>query len=87
MSPLEILGVLSALMTLSAFVANEWEKLSADSILYDAMNFIASIGLFSYAYHLGAVPFMLTNTVWGIVSGADVLRYLLKRKGLKKRRK
>jgi hypothetical protein len=87
MSPLEILGVLSALMTLSAFVANEWGKLDAESILYDVLNFLAAIGLFTYAYHLSAIPFMLTNAVWGLVSGVDVVRYLIKGKGLKRRRK
>ena len=87
MDSIEILGVLSAFMTLSAFVANEWGTLSAESILYDAMNFVASIGLFTYAYHLDAIPFMLNNAVWGIVSGIDVARYLVKGKGLKKRRK
>jgi len=87
MNPIEILGVLSALMTLSAFVANEWGKLSAESFTYDALNFLAAIGLFTYAYHLDAVPFLLTNAVWGIVSGVDVARYLLKGSGLKRRQK
>ncbi len=87
MSPIELLGIFSALMTLSAFVANEWGKLSAESILYDVLNFLAAIGLFAYAYHLDAIPFMLTNAVWGIVSGIDVARYLVKGKGLKKRRR
>lgn len=87
MSAIEILGVLSALMTLSAFVANEWGKLSAESVLYDLLNFVAAVGLFAYAYHIGAIPFMLTNAVWGIVSGVDVVRYLAKGRGLKRRRK
>lgn len=74
-------------MTLSAFVANEWGKLSAESILYDVLNFMASFGLFMYAYHLDAIPFMLTNAVWGLVSGVDVVKYVVARKGLKRRRK
>ena len=87
MSPIEIVGILSALMTLCAFVANEWGKLSAESILYDTLNLFAAVGLFAYAWYLDAVPFMLTNAVWGIVSGVDVVKYLVRGQGLKSRRK
>ncbi len=87
METIEILGVLSALLTLSAFVANEWGKLSAESFWYDFLNLVASIGLLTYAIHADAVPLILTNAVWGIVSGIDVIKYLFRRKGLKRRRK
>ena len=72
-----LLGILSALLTLSAFIANEYGKLSADSIWYDTINFVSGLGLFIYAYHEGVLPFMLTNGVWALVSGIDVGRYLL----------
>lgn len=71
-------------MTLSAFVANEWGNLSAESIAYDLTNLLASIGLLIYAVHAGAIPFILTNAVWAFVSGIDVVRFLLKRKSAKK---
>ncbi len=87
MDAIEILGIACALLTLSAFVANEWGGLSANSFWYDLMNFAASVGLFVYAYNLGVIPFMLTNAVWGLVSGIDVAKYLLRRKGLKRRAK
>jgi hypothetical protein len=83
----EIVGICSAVMTLTAFVANEYGVLSADSITYDLLNFLSSIGLLAYAIHTGVVPFVLTNTVWGLVSGIDVAKYLLRPKGLKRRRK
>ncbi|MFZ2556166.1 MAG: hypothetical protein WAZ27_04515 [Minisyncoccia bacterium] len=87
MEPIEILGILSALLTLSAFVANEWGKLSAESFWYDLMNFVASIGLLIYAVDAWAIPFIITNAVWGLISGIDVVKYLLKSKGLKRRSK
>lgn len=87
MEAIEILGILSALMTLSAFVANEWGNLSAESFAYDLTNLLASIGLLIYAIHAGAIPFILTNAVWASVSGIDVAKYLLRRKGLKRRSK
>lgn len=79
MSNLEILGILSALLTLSAFVLNEYGKLSAESFSYDLMNFIAAVGLGVYAFSIGSLPFILTNSVWAIVSGGDVIKYLIRK--------
>lgn len=87
MEPIEILGILSALLALSAFVANEWGGLSAENFWYDFVNLVASTGLLIYAYNAGVVPFIITNAVWALVSGIDVVKYLLKPKGLKRRSK
>ena len=76
MNSVEILGIVSALLALSAFVANEYGSLSAESFWYDFMNFVSGVGLFIYAYHAGVVPFMLTNSIWAVVSGIDVVKYL-----------
>jgi hypothetical protein len=84
MDVLEILGIGSALMALYAFVGLEFGKLRARSFNYDLLNLIASVGLFIYAFRTGVVPFMLTNAVWGLVSGLDVVRHLKKRKTRKK---
>lgn len=86
MDPIEILGIGSALLALFAFVGNQYHKLKDTSFTYDFLNMISGIGLFIYAYVLGAVPFMITNTVWTIVSGIDVAKYI-RRKWLKKRGK
>lgn len=87
MAPIEILGIGSALLALVAFVGNEYGKLKAEYFWYDALNFLSAFGLFVYAYDQWVVPFMLTNSVWAFVSGIDVLRHLLKARGLKKRGK
>jgi hypothetical protein len=79
MSVLELFGIGCALLALIAFVGNEYKMLSADSFLYDLLNFVSALGLLYYAYATGAVPFMITNTVWALVSGIDVVKYLLKR--------
>ena len=78
MTPLEILGIASAILALAAFVGNEWKALSADSIWYDALNFVSALGLFYFAYRSNVLPFMITNSVWGIVSGIDVVRDLMR---------
>ena len=83
MEPIEILGIGLALRALFAYVGNEYGKLKADSFAYDFLNFLSGVGLFAYAYYEGVVPFMITNSVWALVSGIDVLKYVLK--GKKKR--
>lgn len=79
MDPVEILGILSALLALFAFVGNQYHKLSDTSFAYDFINMLSGIGLFIYAYLVGAVPFMITNSVWTIVSGIDVVKYMYKK--------
>ncbi len=80
MSVLEIIGILSALMTLSAFIMNQYGILRNDDIRYDFMNMISGIGLVIYAISINGVPFMLTNSVWAIISGIDVVKYFLKKR-------
>lgn len=80
MDPIEIVGIASAALLLFAFIANEWGKLSSESIWYDLFNCLAALGLFVYAYQLGAVPFMVTNAVWGLVSGVDMVKDLVRLK-------
>ncbi len=86
MTGLEMLGVASALVTLSAFVANEFGYLTSDDFLYDLLNMVSSMGLFTYAYSTGGVPFMITNSVWFLVSAMDVIKYLVRGKPKKRRR-
>ena len=87
MDSMEILGIASALLALYAFVANEYGALKADNFWYDFINIVSGIGLFIYAYYQGVIPFMLTNSVWALVSGIDVVKYLQRKGGLKKRGK
>ena len=84
MDPIEILGIASALLALFAFVGNQYHKLKDTSFTYDFINMISGIGLFIYAYLVGALPFMITNSVWAVVSGIDVVKYLVKKGGRRK---
>lgn len=79
MNPMEILGILSALLALVAFVGNQYGKLTNDSIWYDSLNMFSGIGLVIYALSIHGIPFILTNSVWALVSGIDVVRYFLGR--------
>ena len=84
MDSLELLGIGSALLALTAFVGNQYGKLKNDSIWYDGLNFLSGLGLVVYATYAGVIPFIITNTVWALISGVDVVRYFLRGKRLKK---
>lgn len=84
MSSLELLGFFSALLALAAFVGLEYGELAARSIVYDLLNFVAGIGLVVYALHIHGYPFVLTNSVWALVSGVDILRHLSGHPGRKR---
>ncbi len=84
MDGLEMLGILSALLALTAFIANEYGKLTNESFLYDLLNLLAGLGLVVYAISIHGVPFIITNAVWALISGVDVVRYLVKGKGRKR---
>lgn len=74
---MELLGILSAALVLSAFIANQYGWVRNDNIWYDTINLAAALGLFVYSFSISAWPFMITNAVWGVVSAIDVIRYLL----------
>ncbi len=80
MDSMELLGILSALMALVAFVGNEYHLLRADNVWYDVLNFLSAVGLFIYAFAIGGTPFLITNSVWAAVSGIDIVRWFLKRR-------
>lgn len=84
MSGIEILGIFSALLALIAFVGNQYGMLRNDDFSYDLLNFLSAIGLMAYAFSTNALPFIMTNTVWAMVSGVDVIKYIYGRFAHKK---
>ena len=83
MEILDILGIVCALVALGVFIGNQYNYLKNDGFWYDALNFVSALGLAYYAYETGATPFLLTNTVWAVISGLDVAKHPL---GIKKKR-
>lgn len=82
MTIIGILGLVSALCALFAFVANEYGYLKNDDVRYDLLNFLAGLGLVMYALSIHALPFVLVNGVWALVSGIDLIKYARKRFGI-----
>ena len=84
---LEVLGIVSALLALVAFIGIQYHKLSDTSIVYDLLNFGSGLGLVVYAYIHETTPFLITNSVWAVVSGIDVVRFATGKRRLIKRRR
>ena len=75
MSFIEIIGIVSAVVELGAFIANEYGKIENDNIWYDLINFVCGVGLTYYAMSINALPFIITNAIWALVSLGDVVKY------------
>ncbi|MEI8338265.1 MAG: hypothetical protein WCF92_03945 [bacterium] len=80
MNYLEIIGIISAVVELGAFIANQYGKIDSDNIWYDVINFVCGIGLTSYALSINALPFIITNSIWALVSFVDVAKYFFSKK-------
>ena len=73
-----IIGVLGAAIILIAFLANQFGKLTAESRLYDGLNFFGALLLVVYAYLLESYPFLVLNLVWMCSALWDLLKSILK---------
>ncbi len=74
MDIITIIGALGALIILIAFILLEIEKLSSESMWYDALNLIGGALLAYYAWLLQSWPFLVLNGIWTLVALRDVLR-------------
>lgn len=68
-----ILGIIGAGIILFAFLLNQINKLKNDDFVYDLLNFIGGLLLVAYAIVTGAIPFIILNSVWLVVSLRDLI--------------
>lgn len=80
MDLLTIFGLVMAGIALAAFIGIQYQFLRADGLWYDALNFVSALGLCYFAWKTDALPFVVTNGVWALVSGIDVVRAALGKK-------
>lgn len=69
-----IIGIIGSLVTLYAFIMVQIEKWTAKSKLFDLFNFLGAVFLLFYALDTKSIPFILTNTVWGLFSLKDLIK-------------
>ena len=79
-------GLLGMILILVAFFLSQNHKLSTDSLTYDLLNFTGSVFLVIYGVTGKAWPFVILNTVWGLVSLRDVILDLMPKKPLRLRK-
>lgn len=77
--PLLLVGFTGSLLVLSAFFLNQTSRLTVQSPVYDWMNVLGALCLVVYAFHASVWPFVLTNSVWFLVSFRDVTVSFFKR--------
>jgi hypothetical protein len=75
-----VAGFLGALLALWGFVGIEFGEFRANTFKYDILNFLASLGLISYAISIQAWPYMLTSGMWLLVSLFDLLKISRRRR-------
>jgi len=75
MNLITIIGITSAFIELGVFIANQYGKIDSDNIWYDLINFVCGIGLTSYALSINALPFIISNSIWALISFIDVIKY------------
>lgn len=73
-----VTGVVGATIILVAFLLNQSGKLTAESRLYDALNFLGALLLLIYAYLLDSYPFMILNAVWMLSALRDLIKSIKK---------
>jgi hypothetical protein len=78
--PLFVLAIVGSLMSLLVFFLNQIGKLSAKNIWYDSINACGAVFLLLYAVREEAWPFVITNSVWFLVSFIDVIKWVIKKK-------
>ena len=76
MDTITLIGVAGAGLMLIAFVGNQLGTMSAESLLYDVLNFIGGVLLVWYAVLLHSVPFMILEGIWALVAFRDVIKDL-----------
>jgi hypothetical protein len=59
-----ILGSIGLTLLLSAFVLNQLNRLSPDTITYNVLNIVGGILLTYYALILSSIPFLILESVW-----------------------
>lgn len=71
-----LIGIMGMLCILAGFLLIQTHKLTADSLLYDTLNFLGSGMLVMYGISGKAWPFVILNGVFAAYSLWDVLRDL-----------
>ncbi len=68
-----LVGTFGAFLILIAFILNQFHIWKDTDFKYDLLNFLGSLLLVTYALLLKSYPFIILNTVWGLISLKDLI--------------
>ncbi len=71
-----LIGLTGTSLILLAFLMNQINYWSNDSLIYDFINFVGSSLMSFYALTINSFPFLILNLVWALFSLKDVLKDL-----------
>ncbi len=71
-----VIGVVGMLWILFAFLLIQTHKVTADSILYDVLNFLGSALLVIYGIAGNVWPFVILNGIFALYSLYDIIKDL-----------
>ncbi len=77
--PLYIFAIIGSSLSVAVFFLNQTGRLSTKNIWYDGANAVGAAFLLAFALRDEIWPFVITNTVWFLVSFVDVVRWVLRR--------
>jgi len=71
----QIISLIGAAMILAAYGAQQFQKLSPNSLLYIVLNLLGSIILAVVAYRIWQTGLILVEVSWALISGFSLIRY------------
>lgn len=75
-----LIGIMGMTLVLMAFMLNNVNKWKSSDFMYDFTNLVGSASLAYYAFSLKSYPFLIVNSIWGIISLKDVIMSLVGKK-------
>jgi hypothetical protein len=71
---IEILGWVGSVEVITAYGLNSYQKIKADSFIFQILNLTGAIFLIINSIYKQAYPFTLINSVWAIIAIAALIR-------------
>ena len=78
----DVIGWAGAVLLLAAYALLSFKKIRGDSVIYQAMNVLAGVGLAVSSFSHAAYPLTFVNSVWSVIGVIAILAALKNGKSL-----
>lgn len=76
----EIIGWFGLIFLLLAFGLSSFKIIKPDSIAYQTINLLGSVGILISSYYVKNYPVVVLNSVWAVVSVISLVRIVFNKK-------